>query len=144
MVFLHYYYYHIIRSCKWKAIMTIFDKVVMEKEVGMNSSCFRFVNMFSSFDLDSVYYEWTCLWWQLEIIASHAMLKQLVVNNDLSHRSTCIKMVMMWYGSMVFPSEKFKWYGLAHVQTCSWFKTNAAFMMFKFRVFISYSCYVQC
>ena len=39
---------HIIRSCKWKAIMTIYDGLTEMRKAGMNSTSLVFVNMMSS------------------------------------------------------------------------------------------------
>ena len=38
---------HIIRSCKWKAIMMIYDGLTEMRKAGMNSTSFVFVNMLS-------------------------------------------------------------------------------------------------
>ena len=38
---------HIVRSCKWKAIMMIYDELIEMRKVGMNSTYFVFVNMMS-------------------------------------------------------------------------------------------------
>ena len=46
--------------------------------------------------------------------------------------------------NMVSSSECFEWLDLAHVHTCSWFKTNIASMIFMFMVSISYSSSIQC
>ena len=65
---------HTIRSCKWKAMMTIYDRLIEMREAGMNSTYLVFVNMISSsFLIQSIMNE-TCLQWQLEIIVAHAML----------------------------------------------------------------------
>ena len=39
---------HTIRSCKWKAIMTIYDGLIEMRKAGMNSTSLVFVNMSSS------------------------------------------------------------------------------------------------
>ena len=44
----HSYYFHIVRSWKWKAIMTIYDGLIEMREAGMNSTSLVFVNMSSS------------------------------------------------------------------------------------------------
>ena len=36
---------HIVRSCMWKAIMTIYDELTEMREAGMNSTSLVFVNM---------------------------------------------------------------------------------------------------
>ena len=44
----HYYYYPHYQSCKWKAIMTIYDELIEMRKAGMNSTSLVFVNMISS------------------------------------------------------------------------------------------------
>ena len=39
---------HIVRSCKWKEIMMIYDGLIEMREAGMNSTSLVFVNMISS------------------------------------------------------------------------------------------------
>ena len=48
---------HTVRSCKSKAIMTIYDEVTEPGKVGMNSIYFVFVNMTSSSFLVQLCYE---------------------------------------------------------------------------------------
>ena len=42
MTLLHYYYFHIVRPCKWKAIMTIFDELAMAERNGYELNLFCF------------------------------------------------------------------------------------------------------
>ena len=80
---------HIVRSCKWKAIMTIYDGLIEMREDGMNSTHLVFVNMISSsFPIQPIMNE-TCLQWQLEIIVAYAMLNLLGVYNGLPCVPTC-------------------------------------------------------
>ena len=65
---------HTVRSCKWKAIMTIYDGLIEMREAGMNSTSPVFVNMMSSSFLIQPIMNGTCLQWQLEIIVAYAML----------------------------------------------------------------------
>ena len=70
----HYYYYHTVRSCEWKAIMTIYDGLIEMRKAGMNSTYLVFVNMISSSFLIQPIMNGACLQWQLEIIVTYAML----------------------------------------------------------------------
>ena len=54
---------HTVQSCKWKAIMTIYDGLIEMGEAGMNSTYLVFVNMINSSFLI-----------QHEIIVAYAML----------------------------------------------------------------------
>ena len=65
---------HTVRSCKWKAIMTIYDEWLRWGKAGMNSTYLVFVNMISSSFLIQPIMNETCLQWQLEIIVAYAML----------------------------------------------------------------------
>ena len=65
---------HTIRSCKWKAIMTIYDELTEIRKAGMNLTSLVFVNMISSSFLIQPIMNETCLQWQLEIIVAYAML----------------------------------------------------------------------
>ena len=104
---------HTVRSCKWKAIMTIYDGLIEMRKAGMNSTSLVFVNMISSsFRIQPIMKE-TCLYHAYQ----HA-----------------IKTVVMWYDRVVSSFERFKWSDLAHVHACSWNKINIASTIFMFMV----------
>ena len=125
---------HTVRSCEWKAIMTIYDEMIEKREDGMNSTSLVFVNMISSSFLIQPIMNETCLQWQLEIIVAHAMLNLLGVYNGLPGVLTCYWNGFMWYDRVVSSFEWFKWLDMAHVHTCSWNKINIASTIFMIMV----------
>jgi len=85
----HFIIIHTVRSCKWKAIMTIYDGLIEMRKTCMNSTSLVFVNMISSSFLIQPIMNETCLKWQLEIIVAYAMLNLLGVYNGLPCVPTC-------------------------------------------------------